>query len=186
MGALSVQGRMTGISEADEIRAACSDMQAFRPLYERYYRRVLGFVYNRVENKELAFDLTSQVFYEAMQSMHRYVNRGLPFSAWLFRIALNVLGKHFRAGKVRRTVSLNESGLFQIQDECGASAGDTELYRVLQTLNEKEMQLVEMRFFEQRSFSEIAAILMVSESAAKQRLYKILLLLKERLNGMNQ
>lgn len=192
----SVEGKMTGKNESDipvpalqesaEIQAARKEPSAFRPLYERYYRRVLGFVYNRVECKDLAFDLTSQVFLEAMGSLHRYTDRGLPFHSWLFRIALHLLGKHFRSGKVKRTVTLSESGLREIQAEQESPAQDAELYAALQSLPESDMQLIEMRFFEQRAFAEMASILEITESAAKQRTYRILSVLKERMKRINQ
>ncbi|MCC7301054.1 MAG: sigma-70 family RNA polymerase sigma factor [Bacteroidia bacterium] len=170
--------------EWQEVQAAQKDPQAFRPLYERYYRSILRFVYNRVENRDLAFDITSQVFCEAICSLKRYTTRGFPFSSWLFRIALNILGKHYRSGKVRRTVSIREEGIALIAEECGSREQDETLFRALQTLEETEVQLVEMRFFEQRSFAEIAGILGISESAAKQRLYKVLELLKKEMKGI--
>lgn len=193
MNTLTVQSRMLKeqrilskeelSAEASQVLAAQQDVQAFRPLYEKYYRPILGFVYNRVEDKEQAFDITSQVFHDALNSLHRYKDKGLPFSAWLFRIAFNLLGKHYRSGKVRRTVSIDDHGIDLVQAEVAPhEQGDAALYTALQTLEETEMQLVEMRFFEKRPFAEIAEILGLTESTVKQRMYKILEILKTKMN----
>ncbi len=170
-----------------QIEASRRDPAEFAPLYDKYYRSVLGFVYNRVEDKEQAFDVTSQVFHQALESLHRYSFRGLPISAWLYRIALNTLGKLYRSGKVRRTVSLSDKTERELANETDhSSVTDEVLFRALQSLEEDEMQLVEMRFFEQRPFAEIAEIIGNTESAVKQRLYKILGILKDRINKLEE
>ena len=148
---LKQQVRLTAVEiseEAERIHAAKLDVQAFKPLYEKYFSPILGFVYKRVEDKDQALDITSQVFEEALNSLSRYEHKGLPFSAWLYRIALNLLGKHYRSGKVRRTVSLDDSGIVVVQDDLGNSARtDSHLFAALQRLKEEEMQLVAIPHF---------------------------------------
>jgi RNA polymerase sigma-70 factor, ECF subfamily len=166
--------------ESRWIEASRRDTSAFAPLYNRYYQRILGFIYNRVEEKEMAFELTSQVFYKALSKLSSYKYTGVPFSAWLFRIASNEVNDMYRSGKSKRVVVVNENTLQDLQESVDEShLTDAELFKALQTLPEEEMQLIEMRFFEKRPFAEVADILGITESAAKQRLYKILEKLKK-------
>ena len=159
------------------ILAAQKDLQLFSALYEKYYAQILKFVYQRVTTKEDAYDITQQIFLQAMLSLHKYEIRGFPFSSWLYRIALNEMNQLFRKNKKQRGINLEEKHLKTIVEELG-EPGDEERENVvlalLTGLPEEEFQLVEMRFFEARPFKEIAEILNISEANAKMRLYRIL------------
>ena len=71
------------------IAAARRDPQAFAPLYLRYHKPIFLFVLKRVQDRDLCGDLTAQVFLKSMAALPKYEGRGLPFKAWLYRIALN-------------------------------------------------------------------------------------------------
>lgn len=77
------------VEENEIIEAAKNDPVQFKPLYEKYFKRIFLFVYHRVEDRDITADLTSQIFLKAMQRMHQFKFRGLPFSSWLYRIAIN-------------------------------------------------------------------------------------------------
>ena len=94
--------------EMSQILAAQKDPKAFEPLYKAYYSRLVSFAYHRLENKEDAFEIASQVFYKALQHLGRYKPQGLPFSSWLFRIASNEINQYYRRSKARRVVSFEE------------------------------------------------------------------------------
>jgi RNA polymerase sigma-70 factor, ECF subfamily len=176
-------------SEATLIKAAQSDPRQFAPLYTAYYKRILSFVYHRLESKDDAFDITAQVFYIALEKLGSYRSQGVPFSAWLFRIASNELNKFYRQKKLHRVVDPGEQGLEGLKqdlDEIPGSAQDEILYRVLESLDEEEMELIDMRFFEKRSFQEIAQIRDISESACKMRVYRILEKLKQTYKNLEQ
>jgi RNA polymerase sigma-70 factor (ECF subfamily) len=167
--------------EQAEIRSAQTDAGCFEPLYLRYYPRILSFVYLRMEEKETARDITAQVFYTALDKIGQYRDKGLPFSAWLFRIALNEVNQYYRKSKIRRTVSLDDAGEQALKDELpvlSTAIMDAELFAALQTLDAEEMALIEMRYFEHRSFKELGDINGLGESALKMRVYRIL----EKLN----
>lgn len=170
-------GSTTYSKEEALILAAQKDLQMFGALYEKYYAQILKFVYQRVTTKEDAYDITQQIFLQAMQSLHKYEMRGFPFSSWLYRIALNEINQLFRKGKKQRGVNLEEKHLKAIVEELGENSGEERENTVLACLTglqEEEFQLVEMRFFENRPFKEIAEILNISEANAKMRLYRIL------------
>ena len=157
--------------------AAQKDLQLFSALYERYYAQILKFVYQRVTTKEDAYDITQQIFLQAMLSLHKYEIRGFPFSSWLYRIALNEMNQLFRKNKKQRGINLQEKHLKSIVEELG-EPGDEErenaILAALTGLPQDDFELVEMRFFEARPFKEIAEILNVSEANAKMKLYRIL------------
>jgi len=171
------------LNESDEIAAAQKDPVKFEPLYNRYYSRILGFVYQRTDSKEDTYDITAQVFINALESLKKYKHQGLPFSAWLFRIAANELNKSFRKNKVRQAVNIDDEQVSDILLEIGEETTadtDARLMNVLKQLEPEELQLVEMRFFEKRAFKEISEILGINEAAVKARLYRLL----ERMKHM--
>lgn len=171
-------------SEMELVKAAQSDPRNFEPLYTAYYKRIVAYVYHRVESKEEAFEITAQVFYKALDNLSKYSDRGLPFSAWLFRIATNELNSLFRKNKNKRVVTLDDDCFTELQEEIGAASADhmdEHLYNALQQLETEEMELVNMRFFEKRAFKEISEITGMRESACKMKLYRILEQLKKKL-----
>lgn len=167
--------------EAQLIEAAKRNPQHFAALYDKYYTQILKFVYQRVTSKQDAFDVTQQVFIQAMLSLEKYEYRGLPFSSWLYRIAINELNKAFRKNEKQRGINLEEKHLVDIAEEMNAGTqeeNEQAVLNALTTLEEEDYQMVEMRFFEKRAFKEIAEILNISEATAKMRLYRILERLK--------
>jgi RNA polymerase sigma-70 factor (ECF subfamily) len=174
--------------EWEEIRAAQGNPALFRPLYERYYESVFRQIYRRTTDMELSGDLSSQVFLKALQKINTYTFQGVPFSAWLFRIAANEVSQHFRQQQSNRVVSVNDLQLHDLIDEIGSDPEEMEALRrkmlgALDNLKEDDMQLIEMRFFEQRSFKEIAEIQGITENNAKVKVHRILERLKRRLSG---
>lgn len=172
------------LSEHDEIVAAQKEPVKFEPLYNRYYERILGFVYQRTDSKEDAYDITSQVFINALENLKKYKHQGVPFSAWLFRIAVNELNKSFRRGKVRQAVNIDDEHVSDILHEVGeenTADTDARLMKALGQLDPEELQLVEMRFFEKRPFKEISDILGINEAAVKARLYRLLERMKDTI-----
>lgn len=174
--------------EWEEIRAAQGNPALFRPLYERYYESVFRLIHRRTSDMELSGDLCSQVFLKALQKINTYTFQGVPFSAWLFRIAVNEVSQHFRQQQNNRVVSVNDLHLHDLIDDIGTDPEEMELLRrkmlgALENLKGDDMQLIEMRFFEQRSFKEIADILGMTENNAKVKVHRILERLKRKLSG---
>lgn len=167
-----------------EIQAAQRQPARFRPLYERYYESVFRFIFRRTTDSELAADICSQVFLKAMQRLGSYQFRGVPFSAWLFRIASNEVAQHFRIQKKRRVVSVEDYHLGEMAEEIEVDDDVwtiEDLVQGLDTLKDSDLTLIELRFFEQRPFKEIASILNITESNAKVKTYRILERMKKQL-----
>ncbi len=175
------------LEEWEEIKAAQRDPVLFRPLYDRYFESIYRFVFRRTADEELTEDLCSQVFLKAMQKLDTYQYKGVPFSSWLFRIAANEVAQYYRQNKKNRVVSANESDFTDMKDEMDDKEEEAHLenlIKVLDTLKDTDLQLIEMRFFEQRPFKEIAEILDMTESNAKVKTYRILERLKTKLINM--
>lgn len=176
-------------TEEAQVRAAQKDPQRFEPLYVKYYEPIVRFIYHRAGDKDLSFDITSQVFYKALQNLSKYKSTGVPFSAWLYRIASNELNQWFRQNKKARVLNIDVDGYVELKysfDEDKPEIRDEELFKVLQELEEDELELVNMRFFEKRAFKEISEILEMNESACKMKLYRVLDRLKTRLSAVNK
>ncbi|MFL5765543.1 MAG: RNA polymerase sigma factor [Bacteroidia bacterium] len=160
-----------------QVEAAKKDPLRFGVLYDRYYKQVFIFIHRRTENEELAADLTSQVFLKALINIKKYVFKGVPFSAWLFRIAFNEINMYFRKNKAQRVVSLDQPGLKQMAQDV-ESEGDPEAVKRMMTalkrLDATDLQMIELRFFEKRSFAEVGEISGITENNAKVKVYRIL------------
>ena len=174
-------------AEWKEIQLAQQNPKAFSVLYERYYERIFRFVYNRSAEEALAADITAQVFIKAMNKIGTYVNKGVPFSAWLYRIASNEVAGHFRANSKRKVVVVDQDYLHNMKEE--TDDGEAleikelrleELKAIIQTLKPTEIQLLELRFFEKHSFLEIAEIVGISYENAKVKTYRLLQKMKKR------
>lgn len=168
--------------EQQLVEAARKNPRRFGLLYERYYEQMFLFVYKRVGDQEMSADLTSQLFLKAMTHLPKYQFRGVPFSAWLYRIAINEVNQYFRQSKKQRHVSLDSAGLQLMMEEAEVRHDEHEiqsLVQVLDRLEPEEVQLIELRFFEKQSFKEIGIIFNITENNAKVRTYRLLTKMKK-------
>lgn len=170
--------------EVIDIRRSQTDPEAFKPLYEKYFKKIFLFILRRVTEKEIARDITQQVFLKALNSLRKFQLRGLPFSAWLFRIAINECNDYFRKTKKARLVTIDEQLTESLFEEMMADNRMEELKlrlpAILKTLSPDDLQLIEFRFFEQRSFREIGLLLDITETYAKVKTYRALDKMKKR------
>lgn len=165
-------------SEPEIIEQAKKDPAQFRPLYDKYFRQILLFVMHRVGDKQNASDITSQVFLSALLKLEDFVYKGLPFSSWLYRIAINECNQFFRTSQKQRLVVLDQQVIDSLAEEMGdRSAGHINFDRLaaaIQQLEPDDVQLLQMRFFESMAFREIGEVLDITENNAKVRLYRLL------------
>lgn len=167
------------------IRMAQENSADFKTLYNSYYQRILEFVYKRMNNLDDAYDVTQQVFLNALSNLSKYECRGLPFSSWLFRIALNELNAHFRKTKKFRTVNLDTVSLSHLKAEIDPRTERLpleDLSRSITKLSSMDYLLIEMRYFEMRAFKEMGEILEITENNAKVKTYRALDRLKTVFN----
>lgn len=169
-------------SEWVEIQAAQTNPAAFQPLYARYYEPIFRFIHRRTGQDVSAAEICSDTFLKAMQKLPGYKYQGVPFSAWLYRIASNEVAQYFRSNAKNRTVSTEEHTLQDVVEEVAEEDNEQMrqlLLNCLEDLRDNDLEIIEMRFFEQRPFKEIAEILEISESNAKVRTYRVIDRLKK-------
>ncbi len=166
------------------IKTAQSNPAAFRPLYDKYFEQIFRFIFRRTADQNISADLCSQVFLKALQKLGSYQFKGVPFSAWLYRIASNEIAQFYREDKKNRVISLETTQLSDLIDEMEETNNESlrrAMITAIDTLKINDLQLIEMRFFEQRPFKEIAEILDITESNAKVKTYRILEKLKKTI-----
>jgi RNA polymerase sigma-70 factor (ECF subfamily) len=164
-------------------QAALGDQDAFGVLYERYVGRIYNYIYYRTGNTYDAEDLTARVFLRALRHIGNYTDRGLPFSAWLYRIAHNLVANWHRDNSRRREVPLEEILLPRPPGEHPEmvllqSEEHEGLLRVIRTLPPDRQQLLILKFVEHLSNAEIGQIMGRTEGAVKSLYHRTLLSLR--------
>src|SRR5215469_16481211 len=168
-------GSEAGTAEKDLIEAAKRDPARFAELYEHNFNRVYGYIARRVRDRGAAEDLTADVFHDALKKLDSFEWRGVPFGAWLIRIAANaIIDKAKRA--TREQELLTASGIeMRDPDPSAAFEGGIEeierrrrLFRLLDALPADQKRVIKLRFVEEKSVRDIARELGRTEGAVKQ------------------
>ena len=171
--------------EQEIIERSKKDAKAFGELYEKYFDRIFNYIYRQTDDEELSGDLCSQTFVNALNNLNRYEFRGVPFSAWIYKIASNEVNKHYRKNKGKKIFSIEELKVRELIEQSDDGWDEDMINRVLQYMNELPtdmVQVLELRFFEDKDFKEIAFILDMTESGAKMRTYRALDKLRTNFN----
>ena len=159
--------------------------EKFGKLYKIYHESIFRYIYNRMDDIDTAHDVTSMVFMKALINIKKFEYRGLPFSSWLFRIAKSELNQSYREKKVKRTVSIDKIKLSEMMDEFvpnHCEKNRKQLLEALSRLSYEHVELIEMRFFEKRSYREIGQILNITENNAKVKTFRVLKKLRRHFN----
>lgn len=173
--------------ESDEsalIEQAKTDKDAFGQLYERYYDKIYNYVYYRTGNAADAEDLTAKIFMRAMNHIGRYEDQGVPFSAWLYRIAHNLVANWHRDNSRRQMISIDDIVHWRVTEDSPEFATqlmeDKEaLLTAIRRLPVDRQELLILKFVERLSNAEIGEIMGRSEGAVKSLYHRTLLALRE-------
>jgi RNA polymerase sigma-70 factor (ECF subfamily) len=180
----SSKGKPSEKEEERLIRKAKYDREAFGELYERYLQRIYTYLYYRTGNHADAEDLTSKVFHKAFVHLPGYEHLGLPFSAWLYRIAHNIVANWYRDQSRKKVVGLDEAVKHSSEEDPGVSAEKSAerdaLLRLIRQLPEEKQQVIILKFAEGYSNEEIGDIIGRSEGAVKSLYHRTLLHLREK------
>ena len=164
--------------EHDLIRRAQDyDPVAFGEIYERYYVGVYKYIFYRVGEQSLAEDLTMEVFVKAMEAIDNFSFRGVPFSAWLYRIASNLVIDHFRRQPVQPALSLEEKLVAAVEHPSEVLESEfthQALQRALADLTDDQQQVIVLKFVDGLSNLEVAQILGKTEGAVKSLQHRAL------------
>ena len=171
------------------IEAAKRDPTAFDSLYERYVERIFNYIYYRTGNLRDAEDITGKVFFKALDNLQGYRHMGLPFSAWLYRIAHNLVANYHRDRSKKQEISLSSVQSKElhhrgIQPEASVARNQEvdELLATIRDLAPNRQELLILKFVDQLSNKEIGKIMRKSEGAIKSLYHRTLIELRDKMN----
>jgi len=187
-GTLSViQGDNTRAEDPDEQglleRASRADPEALGALYDRYVDRIYNYIYHRVGQADLAEDLTSQVFARMLEAIREGRAWRTSFSGWIYRIAHNLVIDHYRRRGRAAFVELEEASPL-LSDEADplrkveARLESEHLRAALGKLTEEQAEVIALRFLDEFSIAEVAAMMNKTEGAIKALQYRAVLALR--------
>jgi len=167
-------------------RARTYDQAALGELYDRYSGRIYNYVYHRVGDPSQAEELTAQVFLRVLEAVREDRAWRTSFSGWLYRIAHNLVIDHYRRRSRAVQVALEDAPVLP------ATRGDPEkaaeralnaeqLRMAIARLTKEQAQVVSLRFLEEMSIAEVAAVMGKSEGAIKALQYRAVLALRNLL-----
>ena len=171
-------------TDADEqrlVEAAKRNPAQFSEIYTRNFHAVYAYVARRAASREEAEDITADVFHQALASLSRFEWRGVPFVAWLMRIAANALADRWRSRSREAgdpPVELTDHGMEDIERRAA-------LFQLVGRLPVDQRRVVVLRFVEQKSIREIAQELQRTEGAIKQLQFRALTKLRSHMEGAN-
>lgn len=171
------------------VERAQRDPDAFAELYDRYVAGVYRFAFRRTGTRQDAEDITAQTFYRALEKLPAYEWRGLPFGAWLYRIAANLIADHHRAGGVPVSLDgLTSSGFHPPDPQGGDLAASLmqieqgkAVWAAVALLPPLQRRAVTLRFASELSHAEVGSMIGRSEAATKQLIYRAMLTLRQKM-----
>jgi RNA polymerase sigma-70 factor (ECF subfamily) len=177
------------LSDTDLVEMAkIGDKDAFGELYERYLDKIYSYIYYRTGNHHDTEDLTARVFFRAMAHIESYTERGVPFQAWLYRIAHNLVANWHRDRGRRKVIPLDEFIAASLKsDSPDQQAEDQEerdaLRAAMRRLPEERQQLLLLKFVDHLSNAEIGVIMDRTEGAIKSLYHRTLIALRDELES---
>jgi RNA polymerase sigma-70 factor (ECF subfamily) len=165
-------------------RAQNNDQEAFARLYEDYFDKIYRYLVLRIGNEMEAEDMTQQVFLNALQSISSFRWKGVPFSAWLYRIAHNQAVDHLRKNKKRRVVPLDESLVSSGDSPHSAAERKMDIEQLLvatRRLTEAQREVISLRFTSELSIAQVAGVMGKSEGAVKALQHSAIIALRRTM-----
>ena len=164
-------------------RAQHCDQEAFAQLYEEHFDKIYRYVTLKIGNETEAEDMTQQVFLNALQSISSFKWKGVPFSAWLFRIAHNQVVDYFRSKK-RTVVPLDESLVSSSDNPQSATERKLDIEQLIlatKQLTEAQREVISLRFAGELSIAQVAKAMGKSQGAVKALQHSAIVALRKTL-----
>lgn len=184
LNSVNKTGTMNLEQEAKLVERAKTDREAFGELYDGHYNHILNYVVRRIANVQVSQDITSEVFLKALRGIQKYRWDGIPFSAWLYRIASNEIANYYRNQKRQKhceseqlkwndteTPSV-EAELIDAEEELTRNHQYLLLHQQLSILTLKYQEVITLRYFEKKQINEISQILEKKEGTVKSLLHR--------------
>lgn len=174
-------------TDVDTVKLAVSgDAEAFSYLYEQNVTRIYNYIFYRIGSEADAEDLTARVFHRAFGHIEKYQEKGVPFTAWLYRIAHNLTANWYRDTRRRKEVSLEDHTDLPHQSELPERELEKTqekevLLNAIRRLPPDRQQLILLKYLEDLSNGEIAVIMGKTEGAIKSLYHRSLIALREQV-----
>ena len=171
----------------------------FGPIYDANFRKIFNYILHRVGNVALAEDLTAQTFIRAIDKLWQFKWKGISISSWLYRLATNEVNSHYRKQK-RNPIQYEDEvvervpDLVRINSELEQAEADlsrkeifNDLFKVIKSLKPTDQAVIVLRYFEKKSYAEIAEIIGKREATLRMQSKRALEKLKRKLSeqGIN-
>lgn len=181
------------LQEKKIIQEAKKNPEAFALLYDKYYKAIFSYILKRTADIEIAQDITSQTFFKALRDLRKFRWQNIPFSAWLYRIAINEINSFYRNKKKFINISLDNISDIASPDtpDKDVEAAEKELekkeefikiHESISKLNPIYQTVITLRFFDKKKISEISQILGKSEGTIKSQIHRGLEELRKIIN----
>ncbi|RMG82232.1 MAG: sigma-70 family RNA polymerase sigma factor [Chloroflexi bacterium] len=174
------------LTDAELVQLSKEDKEAFGELYERYVKKIYNYIYYRTGNQHDAEDLTARVFFRALSHIGQYTERGVPFQAWLYRIAHNLVANWHRDRGRRKIIPLDEFVAASLASEAPERVAEDQeeqelLLAAIRRLPPERQELLVLKFVEGLSNAEIGEIMGRTEGAIKSLYHRTLIALRDDL-----
>ena len=171
-------------------RAQHGEVDAIGALYDQHHDSIFRYLWLRVADRALAEDLTGDVFLRMLDALPRYQAQGIPFRAWLYRIAHNLMVDYFRKVNQRTPLALNAADDQHAGDDPEATIEQTlrieRVQAALAKLEESQCEVVTLRFLLGLSLQETALVVGKSEAAIKSLQHRGLDALRRALKPLEE
>ena len=171
-------------AEPDLVERTKHDRASFALLYRRHYAAIAGYIHRRVGDAHETEDLVSDVFLAAMRGLSKYQYRGVPFRAWLYRLATNTVNRWARRRRRWALRSLDGDGMPHDVASKESADGDLDLERVrlaLLSLPPKFQTVLALHYLEGLKVEAVAEVVGCRVGTVKSRLSRARNALRERL-----
>ncbi|MHB8311751.1 MAG: RNA polymerase sigma factor [Candidatus Dormibacteria bacterium] len=172
------------------IARAQAEPECFGALFDRYFPQIHRYVTSRVSTKEMAEDVTSEVFFKALRGIGRYRHTGRPFSAWLYRIAVNAITDHYRSP---RSAEDSLDGMPElvdaspaVEDEVAQRLGARDIWGLIESLPEQQRTAMTLKYGEDLKLAEIGGIMGKTEGAVKLLIFRGTATMRKRLQAQRE
>lgn len=174
------------MDDRELVQLAKEDKEAFGEIYERYLTKIYNYIYYRTGNQQDAEDLTAKVFYRALSHIENYVDKGVPFQAWLYRIAHNLVANFHRDKGRRKIIPLDDYIAHTLTSDAPDKQAEISeqkeyLMEAIHRLPADRQQLIILKFIEQKSNADIGEIMGRTEGAIKSLYHRTLLSLRDEI-----
>jgi len=186
--AITTANRVDLSQEKQLVEAAKTNIESFGRLYDFYFPKVYAFVAAKISNRDDAEDITGDIFMKALENLKNFEWRGVPFGAWVFRIARNTLNDYYGKSAKTRTMDIDKAfGVSEDEEKTSPhkKAAKEELAgkvkEILTGLQERELNVIQLKFFSEMTNREIMHITGLNESHVAVIIYRTLRKIKPEL-----